>query len=200
MSMPRGGKTLDLEALGQGSMQRILWAEDSLDDQRLVREALKQMPNPPAVDFVEDGAQVLARLDEVRPGLLVLDLSMPGMGGLETLERLQALALPLGVIVFTAHGGAGEARQCLSRGAHDVIQKPTDYFEFVGAVQRIVTHVAWTFAERTARRSPSPPGPTPAVPAPVPPVPVPSVPVPVPAAPVPVPAPGPPPPSTLVLP
>lgn len=147
-------------------MQPILWAEDSLDDQRLVREALRQMPNPPGVEFVEDGAQLLARLEEMRPGLLVLDLSMPGMGGLEALERLQAMALPVGIIVFTAHGGAGEARQCLARGAHDVIQKPTDYFEFVGAVQRIVTHVAWTVAERaSSRRPPRPAAAAPAAPA-----------------------------------
>lgn len=128
-------------------MRRILWAEDSPDDQLLIREALQQMPDPPSVEFVEDGAALLDRLDAAKPGLLVLDLSMPGMGGMETLEALQQRGSRVGTIVFTAHNGKGEARHCRNRGAHDVIEKPTDFVEFVFAVQRICRHAAWTVAE-----------------------------------------------------
>lgn len=128
-------------------MRRILWAEDSPSDQHLIREALKQMPDPPAVDFVEDGVDLLAKLPELRPGLVVIDLGMPRMGGMETLEQLQKLGAKVGTIVFTAHDGPGEARHCRSRGAHEVIQKPTEYMEFVSAVQRICQHIAWTVAE-----------------------------------------------------
>ena len=117
-------------------MPHILWAEDSESDQHLIREALKQLPHPPAVEFVEDGVELLAKLEESKPGLIVLDLSMPRMGGIEVLERLRERKANVGVIVFTAHDGPGEARQCISRGASDVIQKPTAYFEFVGAVPR----------------------------------------------------------------
>jgi CheY-like chemotaxis protein len=128
-------------------MGSILWAEDSPDDQRLIREAMRHLPDPPAVEFAEDGAALLARLGEARPNLIVLDLGMPGMGGMEALERLQGMGLKLGVIVFTSHNGPGEARQCRARGAHDVIQKPTDYYEFVAAIQRIVTHRAMTMGD-----------------------------------------------------
>jgi two-component system response regulator MprA len=128
-------------------MARILWAEDSLDDQVLIRAALQNMVEPPEVEFVADGIQLLERVAADRPGLVVLDLGMPRMGGLETLERLQALGLGVGVVVFTSHDGEGEARQCRRRGAHDVIQKPTGFVEFVAAVQRIVSHAAWTLAD-----------------------------------------------------
>lgn len=143
-------------------MRRILWAEDSPDDQTLIREALRQMPDPPAVEFVEDGAALLEKLDAAKPGLLVVDLSMPGMSGMETLEQLKERGAPtrVGIIVFTAHGGKGEARHCRNHGAHDVIEKPTDFVEFVFAVQRICRHAAWTVADNAASPSIHPLTPT----------------------------------------
>ena len=131
-------------------MRSILWAEDSPSDQVLIRAALQQMPDPPAVEFVEDGVDLLAKLPEAKPGLVVLDLGMPRMGGMETLEEMQRRGIRVGTIVFTAHDGPGEARHCRSRGASDVIQKPQGYVEFVAAVQRICSHVAWTVAENAA--------------------------------------------------
>ena len=129
-------------------MARILWAEDSTDDQALIRAALSQMIDPPEVEFVVDGEQLLGRAAALpQPGLVVVDLGMPRMGGMEALERLKGLGLRVGVIVFTSHDGPGEAMQARRRGAHDVIQKPTEFMEFVSAVQRIVTHSAWTVAD-----------------------------------------------------
>jgi len=140
------GKGLSVGQNSSRGMARILWAEDSPDDQALIRAALSQMMDPPEVEFVVDGQQLLERATS-GPGLIVVDLGMPRMGGLEALERLQALNLGIGTIVFTSHDGPGEARQARRRGAHDVIQKPTGFLEFVGAVQRIVTHSAWTLAD-----------------------------------------------------
>lgn len=124
-------------------MPSILWAEDSVDDQKLIAEALRQLPYPPQAEFVSDGVELLERLKGERPGLVVLDLGMPRMGGLETLERMQQDHAKVPVVVFTSHDGPGEARQCMKRGARDVIQKPTDFYSFRSAVQRIVAHTAW---------------------------------------------------------
>lgn len=124
-------------------MASILWAEDSLDDQKLIAEALRQLPFPPQAEFVSDGVELLERLRGETPGLVVLDLGMPRMGGLETLERMRQEHAKVPVVVFTSHDGPGEARQCMSRGARDVIQKPTDFYSFRSAVQRIVAHTAW---------------------------------------------------------
>jgi CheY-like chemotaxis protein len=132
----------------ESPVRRILWAEDSDSDRVLIRQALQQMPDPPAVDFVEDGVELLDKLAETKPGLLVIDLGMPRMGGLEVLQRLKAEGVQVGIVVFTAHDGRGEAMQCRRNGAHEVIQKPTAFLEFVFAVQRIVTHSAWTVAEQ----------------------------------------------------
>lgn len=124
-------------------MPSILWAEDSADDQKLIAESLRQLPFPPQAEFFSDGIELLERLKGDRPGLVVLDLGMPRMGGLETLERMQKDHAKVPVVVFTSHDGPGEARQCLARGARDVIQKPTDFYSFRSAVQRIVAHTAW---------------------------------------------------------
>jgi CheY-like chemotaxis protein len=132
-------------------MARLLWAEDSPDDQALIRAALSNMLHVPEVEFVSDGVALLEKAAaDPRPGLIVLDLGMPRMDGMETLARLQAAGNRVGVIVFTGHDGPGEERQCRSRGAAEVIQKPTGYWEFVAAVQRIVTHSAWTLSDSEA--------------------------------------------------
>jgi CheY-like chemotaxis protein len=122
-------------------VSQILWAEDEESDQQLILEALRHMPYRHHAEFVNDGVDLMARLEAETPGLIVLDLGMPRMGGLETLGRLRTgpkRSVP--VVVFTGHDDSAEARQCLQLGARDVVRKPSDFNEFRSAVQRIVQH------------------------------------------------------------
>jgi CheY-like chemotaxis protein len=122
-------------------LSQILWAEDSETDQQLILDALRQMPYRHNADFVQDGIDLMARLETDSPGLIVLDLGMPRMGGIETLQRLRnggKRRVP--VVVFTGHDDSAEAKECLRLGARDVVQKPTDFNEFRSAVQRIVQY------------------------------------------------------------
>ncbi|MEA3136295.1 MAG: two-component system, OmpR family, response regulator QseB [Thermoplasmata archaeon] len=121
-------------------MSQILWAEDSETDQQLILAALRQMPYRHNADFVLDGVDLMARLETDSPGLIVLDLGMPRMGGIETLQQLRAGKRRVPVVVFTGHDDSAEAKECLRLGARDVVQKPTDFNEFRSAVQRIVQY------------------------------------------------------------
>lgn len=124
-------------------MSLILWAEDEASDRLLITEALGHLPYRPSAEFVSDGAELLRRLEEEKPGLIVLDLGLVGMGGMETLKQLKAgprKRIP--VVVFTGHDDPKEAQACFDLGARDVLQKPTDFNSFRGAVQRIVQHTA----------------------------------------------------------
>ncbi len=119
---------------------QILWAEDSLQDRQLIREALADLGGRQAIAFVTDGMQVLERAAHERPDLVVLDLQMPGMGGIEALRRLRAdpATRRQPVVIFTSSDRPDEMAACRRLGARDCVQKPLDFASFVAAVQRVV--------------------------------------------------------------
>jgi two-component system chemotaxis response regulator CheB len=99
-----------------------------VDDSRFVREALSRVmadePDITLVGTAETGEDLLARLDEWRPDVITLDLAMPGMGGLATLDRIMAVR-PTPVIILSSKAGEGAplTLEALSRGAADFIDK-----------------------------------------------------------------------------
>lgn len=121
-------------------MTRILWAEDGLDDQYLIKHALGQLGDVPKVDFVEDGSEALKALAKAHPDLVVLDINMPVLDGLETLRRMRGTESmkDLPVVVFST--GREEKAVAVSKdlGALDYIQKPFHFNEFTAAVKKII--------------------------------------------------------------
>lgn len=122
-------------------MTRILWAEDGLDDQYLIKHALGQLPDVPKVDFVEDGGQALKDLAKQHPDLVVLDINMPVIDGLETLRRIRAepATKHLPVVVFSTGREEKAVAQSKELGVLDYIQKPFHFNEFTAAVSKIIT-------------------------------------------------------------
>ena len=76
------------------------------------------------VEAQADGARVLARLHENFDGIVVTDLRMPGMDGMELLRRVLAIDAELPVVLVTAHGDVGTAVEAMRLGAHDFLEKP----------------------------------------------------------------------------
>ena len=118
----------------------VLWAEDNQQDQILIRAALEDLPRAPDVQFRDDGLLLLEALRKSHPTLVVLDLKMPRLGGLETLRRMRAdpAFAQLPVSVFSAGDQADETAACRALGALDVVHKPVDFREFTAAVRSIV--------------------------------------------------------------
>lgn len=125
-----------------GRRPRIAWAEDSEHDQILIQEALTGVPAD--VAFAGDGLHLIDSLRNGRPDLVVLDLRMPRLGGLETLRRLRAdqSTKDLPVCVFSAGDQPDEIAACRALGAVDVVQKPVDFDQFTRAVRQITSRVA----------------------------------------------------------
>ena len=76
------------------------------------------------VEAVADGQDVLPRLERGGVDLLILDLRMPGMGGLEALQAARAAGHELPVIFLSAHGTIDRAVEAVRLGAYDFIEKP----------------------------------------------------------------------------
>ena len=121
-------------------MVDILWAEDSVQDQQLVRASLQDLGSRARVSFVEDGESLLDALRTVRPRLVVLDLQMPRLGGLEALARLrQAPATrELPVVVFSSSNHPRDVAECRRLQAIDFVTKPMEFAQFCAAVGRIL--------------------------------------------------------------
>lgn len=121
----------------------ILWAEDSAQDQHLVRAALEELKRRPKVAFVEDGLALLEIVGAARPRLVVLDLQMPRLGGLETLQRLRQTPKlrDLPVVIFTSSAHPQDVEECRRLGVVDYVTKPMDFESFCGAVDRVIGSV-----------------------------------------------------------
>lgn len=99
-----------------------------VDDDAAVRESLSLLLGLRGLR-TRAFASAAAFLEACRPewsGCLLLDLKMPGMGGLELQGELQARGLALPVIVVTAHGDVASARAAFKAGAVDFVEKPID--------------------------------------------------------------------------
>ncbi len=130
-------------------MKKVLICEDEPDMVELIRYNLEK--DGYKVDGASDGEKALAQARRVVPDLVVLDLMLPGLDGLEVLRRLRqgrtTSAVP--VILVTAKAGEADRVVGLELGADDYITKPFSPRELVARVRAVL--------RRTARAAESPP-------------------------------------------
>jgi len=119
------------------SLPRILLAEDNAVNRRLVLDILREMPV--VVDCVGDGEAALRQVAGTDYLLVLMDIQMPGMGGIEAAERIRGsgrMASELPIIALTAHAGEHDAARFRAAGMEEYLAKPFDVSALVGLVQR----------------------------------------------------------------
>jgi len=114
-----------------------------VDDEEDVRWSLKQILKAPDNSFLEaaSGRTAIQILARTVPDVVLLDLRMPEMEGLETLEKLLELEPWMPVIVITGVDSVKSAVQALKKGAVDYLVKPPDHDELRAAVNRAIDAV-----------------------------------------------------------
>jgi two-component system response regulator (stage 0 sporulation protein F) len=114
-----------------------------VDDEQSVRDVLTEyfVEQGYSVQAAVDGQEALALVQASVPDLVLLDVRMPGLDGVETLRRLRAIAKDLAIIMVTANEDVGLARDTLKLGALDYIAKP---FDFVYLERAIMAGLART--------------------------------------------------------
>jgi two-component system, OmpR family, response regulator CpxR len=85
---------------------------------------------------VYDGEQALAFVDNAPPDVMLLDLKMPGIDGLEVLRRVKEAHPEVKVIILTGHGSRDDEIRCMQAGAFAYLQKPVDIDVLTGLLQR----------------------------------------------------------------
>ncbi len=87
-----------------------------------------------------DGDKCLEALGEEVPAAICLDMNMPGLSGLETLERIREHHPMLPIVVLTGDDSAQTAVQAMKLGAYDYLTKPLDQTRFLTAIHNAVEH------------------------------------------------------------
>ncbi len=107
-----------------------------IDDEASIRESLAGILSDEGFEplYAENAEQGLAMLEEGRTDLILLDIWMPGMDGMEALKRIKELYPHLPVIMISGHGSIETAVQATKIGAFDFIEKPPSYEKIILAI------------------------------------------------------------------
>lgn len=118
---------------------RVVIVDDAVVVRRLLTEALNSDPEVTVVGAGANGRLGLAKIDELQPDLVVLDIEMPEMDGIATLRELRKRYRWLPVIMFSTltERGAAATLEALSAGASDYVTKPTNTGGIQGSIGRI---------------------------------------------------------------
>lgn len=103
---------------------RVMIVEDNNSVADLHRRLVNSLPAFTTAHVAHNGEAAFEAIATAKPELAVLDLAMPGGGGLEFLRRVRTNAIPLEVIVVTAHGDSTSVREAIHLGALDYLIKP----------------------------------------------------------------------------
>jgi len=111
-----------------------------VDDEAALRRALKASlcASGFLVDEARSGEEAIERFTRGRCDLVLLDINMPGIGGVETCRRLRALAPELGIVMITVRDSEDDKVHALEGGADDFITKPYRFRELLARMRSVL--------------------------------------------------------------
>ncbi|MBI3696857.1 MAG: response regulator transcription factor [Acidobacteria bacterium] len=124
------------------------------DDHPIFRDGLRKLlalePDFKVVAEARDGKEVLDILQKQEPDILLLDLKMPGLDGLSTLQRLQAQKTKTRVIVLTASDDESEYVQAMKFGTSGIVLKQTATELLIKSIRKVYGGEIWLDSRTTA--------------------------------------------------
>ncbi len=112
------------------------------DDKESIRRNIKDLLTPLGYEVLpaENGSTAIQLFSDTNPDLVILDINMPDINGLDVLEKLKKENKAVPVIVFTAFGTSERAIRAMKNGAFDYIEKPFEIDEFLLNVERALQY------------------------------------------------------------
>jgi DNA-binding NarL/FixJ family response regulator len=121
-----------------------------VDDHEIVRQGIRSLiarsrPRWQICAEVESGEQAIEKARSLRPDVIVLDITMPAMSGLEAASRISALNLGSRILMFTMHESDRLAAEARAAGAHGLVLKSHAARDLIKAIDRLLSgdHTAW---------------------------------------------------------
>lgn len=128
-----------------------------VDDHPIVREGLKTVlqrrPGWQVVGEASNGVEALEKADELRPDVVVLDITMPKMNGLEVCRLVKQRMPQIEVLMVTQHDSPQMMREALSAGAKGYVVKSNAARDLLEAIEVVSRHEVFT---ALARLDPTP--------------------------------------------
>ncbi|MGC7838762.1 response regulator [Pseudomonas wayambapalatensis] len=113
-----------------------------VDDHPVIRLAIRMLlenQNYKVIGESDNGVDAMQMIRETPPDLVILDISIPKLDGLEVLARFQTMGLPLKVLVLTAQSPTLFAIRCMHSGAAGFVCKQEDLSELLSAVKAVLS-------------------------------------------------------------
>ena len=135
---------------------RILLADDHAIVRSGLRRLIEQRQGMAVVAEAESGEQAYQQFSECLPDVAVMDLSMPGMGGMEAVRRILVRHPHARIVVYSMHENASFATQALRAGARGYLAKTGAPDEFLTALQEVTrgkTYLGTGIAQKIAMQS-----------------------------------------------
>jgi len=130
---------------------KILLVDDEKEFVETLSERIRMREHDS--DVALDGEQALKKMDDDIPDVVVLDLKMPGMDGMEVLRRIRKAYPKVQVIMLTGHGSEKDEEEARKLGVFDYLQKPVEIETLMKKVKKAYKNkfessmMAATFAE-----------------------------------------------------
>lgn len=112
-----------------------------VDDHPVIRLAVRMLlenQNYKIVGESDNGVDAMQKIRDAHPDLVILDISIPMLDGLEMLSRIQNMALPMKILVLTAQSPALFAVRCMHSGAAGYVCKEEDLGELLSAIKAVL--------------------------------------------------------------
>lgn len=125
-----------------------------IDDERSIRNTLKEILEFEGhkVTLAEDGASGLEAASSSSFDVIFCDIKMPGMDGVEVLDRLAESGNETPVVMISGHGSIDTAVDCIKKGAFDFIQKPLDLNRILITLKTPRIKGLWCAKPRSSRK------------------------------------------------
>lgn len=125
-----------------------------IDDEKAIRRSLRDILEYEKflVDEAQDGKEGLAKLEANTYDLVLCDIKMPGLDGLELLEKAQEKGIEAPLIMISGHGTIETAVEAVKKGAYDFIQKPFDLNRLLVSVRNALDKKSLSTETKTLRR------------------------------------------------
>lgn len=118
-------------------MIRVLVVDDHARMRKSIRMLLERSGEVRVVGEAEEGKEALDQIGDLRPDVVILDISMPGMNGFEVLSAISVQKQPPRVVMLSMNDSADLIRRALASGAADFISKREAGSRLLPAVRRV---------------------------------------------------------------
>ncbi|MCH9698402.1 MAG: response regulator [Gammaproteobacteria bacterium] len=128
----------------QETAKTILVVDDQFEHAQLIRTLLE--PLGFEVEIVESGERCLAELNQIEPDMILLDMAMDGLSGIETARLLRQRQYRHPVVILSANTYPQDRQDAVANGCNDFISKPLNIHELFGKL-KLHLHLNWRFRD-----------------------------------------------------